>query len=84
MKLFASVYIGSYEIVLKIFEISRDRPLKEVDCLRASTDVLRDVYNTGRVSLETTEQLCKVISDMRRTMKGYKVDSYRVYGGYFF
>lgn len=84
MKLFASVYIGSYEIILKIFEISKDRPLKEVDCLRMSTDILREIYNTGKVSLETTEQLCSIISDMRRTMKEYKVDASRVYGGYFF
>lgn len=33
MKLYASIYIGSYEIILKVFQITQKKRLKELDCL---------------------------------------------------
>ena len=41
MKLFASIYIGSYEIILKIFQVSKGKNRKEIDCLKAQTGIAR-------------------------------------------
>ena len=81
MKLFASIYIGSYETTMKIFEISKQKGIKTVDTLKIPSDIIRDVLEHGRILPQTTDKLCHVLNDMRRTMEGYKVDSYSVVAG---
>lgn len=81
MKMFASVYIGSYEVILKVFEGARDKGMKEVDCLKASTEIAQDIYTSGKVSFETTERLCNVLKDMKKTIAMYQVRDYQVYIG---
>ena len=81
MKLFASIYIGSYETTMKIFEISKQKGIKTVDTLKIPSDIIRDVLEHGRILPQTTDKLCRVLNDMRRTMEGYKVDSYSVVAG---
>ena len=43
MKLYASIYIGSYEIILKVFQITQKKRLKELDCLRTPIDTAQDM-----------------------------------------
>lgn len=81
MKLFASIYIGSYEITMKIYEVNREKGLKEIDCLKTPTDIIHDVIVSQNISFNTTEKLCKVLTDMKKTMHGYKVDGYAVIAG---
>ena len=82
MKLFASIYIGSYETTMKIFEIGKQqKKIKTIDTIKAQSDIVRDVLNYGRILPETIEKLCKVLVDMRRAIDGYKVDSFSVVAG---
>ncbi len=81
MKLFASIYIGSYETTMKVFEISKQKGIKTVDTLKIPSDIIRDVLEHGRILPQTTDKLCHVLNDMRRTMEGYKVDSFSVVAG---
>ena len=41
VEMFASIYIGSYEVSLKIFEISQKKGMREVEHIRAAC---RSVY----------------------------------------
>ncbi len=81
MKLFASIYIGSYETTMKVFEIGKLKGIKTIDTLKIQTDIIRDVLNKGQIMPETVSKLCRVLNDMKRTMLGYKVDSYLVVAG---
>ncbi len=81
MKLFASIYIGSYETTLKIFEIGRQRGVKTIETQKIQSDIIRDVINHGSIMPETTSKLCRVLNDMKRTMDGYKVDGVSVVVG---
>ncbi len=81
MKLFASIYIGSYETTMKVFEISKQKGIKTIDTLKIPSDIIRDVLEHGRILPQTTDKLCHVLNDMRRTLEGYKVDSYSVVAG---
>ncbi|SCZ78399.1 Ppx/GppA phosphatase family protein [Pseudobutyrivibrio xylanivorans] len=82
MKLFASIYIGSYETTMKIFEIGKQqKKIKTIDTIKAQSDIIRDVLNYGRILPETIEKLCRVLNDMRRAIEGYKVDSFSVVAG---
>ena len=84
MKLFASIYIGSYEIILKVFEVSKNKGVKEIDCLRTWCDISKDITSSGSISNETMGKLLSTLKDMKQTIKTYKCNQYEVYGGYVF
>lgn len=78
MKLFAAIDIGSYEVEMKIFEITSGKGIKEIDCVCHRMELGKDVYRDGRISVEMTDELCRVLNDFVRIMKGYRVDDWRV------
>ena len=41
---FAAIYIGSYEISMKIFELSAKRKIREVDYIRKRVELGKDAY----------------------------------------
>lgn len=82
-KTFGAIYIGTYEVLLKVFEIrTESNQLREIDCLRTRTELARDIFYHKKVSFDTLHNLTSALSDMKSTMKAYHVDSYKVYAGY--
>lgn len=79
MKLFASIYIGSYETTMRVYEINKEKGLKEIDCLKMQSDIIKDVLRLGSISQETIDRLCRVLNDMKKTMQSYAVDGYSVF-----
>lgn len=79
-KTFAAIDVGSFELTMKIFEISQKVGLKEIDCIRHRIELGTDTYNTGKISNERVDELCEVLAEFRRIMEGYQVDAYRAYG----
>lgn len=81
METFASIYIGSYEISMKIFELSVKKGIHEVDCIRHRMELGRDVYSTGSIGAAGVEELCQVLSEFAGIMNGYRVKDYRACAG---
>ncbi len=73
MKLFAAIDIGSYEVEMKIFQITSGKGIKEIDCVCHRMELGKDVYRDGRIGVEMTDELCRVLNDFVRIMKGYRV-----------
>lgn len=80
MKLFAAIDVGSYELAMKIFEISGKGVLKEIDHIRKRIELGTDTYNTGKISEERVDELCNALLEFKRIAKGYKVNDIKVYG----
>lgn len=80
MKTFAAIDVGSYELGMKIFEISAKNGLREVDHIRHRIDLGTDTYANGKISNERVDELCRVLRDYREIMKSYRVDGYKAYG----
>jgi len=80
VKTFAAIDVGSYEIGMKIYQISGKSGIKEIDHLRRSIDMGTDTYTTGKLSYERVEELCRILKEFRICMDGYKVVSYQAYG----
>jgi exopolyphosphatase/guanosine-5'-triphosphate,3'-diphosphate pyrophosphatase len=76
MKLYASIYIGSYEVVMKLFQTKKYEKPKELNCMRHAVRVIYDIFDNGEVSLQTTEEICRILSDMKSTMETYKIKDY--------
>lgn len=74
---FAAIDIGTYDVFLEIFEISRKQRIKSIDKIRHRIELGKDTYSDGKISPELEEELCAVLEDFVRIMDGYKVDAYR-------
>ncbi len=76
---FAAIYIGSYEVSLKVFEISPKIGIREIDFIRSRMELGRDAYYKRSVGYELVEALCNTLLDFKKTINAYKADVYEVY-----
>ena len=79
-KTFAAIDVGSYELAMKIFEISGKNGIKEIDHVRHRIELGTDSYLTGKISNERVDELCRMLREFTDIMKSYKVDAYKAYG----
>jgi len=77
VKTFASIDIGSYELELKIFEISPKSGIREIDDIRHRLDLGKDTFRIGHISAELLDELCDVLRDFMKIISGYHVSAYR-------
>lgn len=75
---FAAVYIGSYDIILEVFEISKKTGITRIDTIRHRLELGKEVILSGKISPETVDELCEILRDCRRIIDGYNVDGMRV------
>ena len=80
MKTFAAIDVGSYELSMKIFEISRKEKLREIDHVRHRIELGTETYTTGKLSRERVDELCRVLGEFANIMKAYQVSDYQAYG----
>jgi len=76
---FAAIYIGTYDVSLKVFEIADRKNLNEVDYIRSRQILSRDVFGMGGIGYEAVEELCETLTQFKKIMEGYKVEKHEVY-----
>lgn len=77
---FAAIDVGSFELSMKIYEVSHKGGMKQIDYIRHAIDMGTETYNTGILSFERVEELCGVLREFSKVMKSYKVTEYKAYG----
>lgn len=80
VKTFAAIDVGSYELGMKIFEVSKTRGIREIDHIRHGIDMGTESYTTGKLSYERVDELCRVLREFTEIMKSYQVENYKAYG----
>ena len=72
---FAAIDLGSYEVSMKVFEISKKAGLREVDYIRYRMDLGKDTYSQRHLGGERLQELCKVLEGSGRLWKdiGYRI-----------
>lgn len=80
MKTFAAIDVGSFELSMKIFEISAKAGMREIDHIRRRIDLGTDTYATGKMAYERVDELCRYLNEYVQIMKTYKVSEYKAYG----
>lgn len=76
---FAAIDIGSSNVAMEIFEISKKQGLKSLDYVDHRMEIGKDTYETGKISNDMVMKLCAVLKDFCRIMKEYQVRDYRAY-----
>lgn len=78
--LFGAIDLGSYEIELKVFELSRKRGIRQVDDVRHRIDLGSDTYATGKISRDHVAELERILLEFKQILNNYGVEAYRAYG----
>ena len=71
-KLFAAIDVGSYELNLKIYNVTANG-MSQVDDVRYRLDLGSDTYAKGKIENERVEELCKILKEFKAIMGSYKV-----------
>ena len=77
---FAAIDVGSYDLEMKIFEMSGKGGMKQVDDIRHRLDLGSDTYAEGKISYGAVNELCAILQEFQNIMKAYKVNDYKAYG----
>ena len=65
---FAAIDIGSYEVSMKIFEMSKRIGFRELNDVRYSLELGKGVYSGEKIDSEMLNVLCEVLNDFKRLM----------------
>lgn len=74
---FAAIDVGSYELEMKIYEISKRHGIEEIDSVRHIIELGKDTYAYRKINFEKIDELCDVLADFKKIMEEYRVDNYR-------
>lgn len=80
MKTFAAIDVGSFELSMKIFEISAKSGMREIDDVRQRIDLGTATYATGKMAYDRVDELCRYLNEFMEIMKTYRVSEYKAYG----
>lgn len=75
---FAAIHIGSYEVIMKIFEMSAERGMKELNFVRYRLKLGEDSYASRKISYEIMKELCQKLNEFKALMKEYQVKECKV------
>ncbi|MDO4339398.1 MAG: HD domain-containing protein [Eubacteriales bacterium] len=74
---FAAIDIGSYEVSMKIFELSKKIGFRELNYVRYRLELGRGAYSKGRLDMDMVDALCGILVDFKNIMKEYGAEEYR-------
>lgn len=77
--LFAAIDVGSYDVKMKIYEISSKNKINLIDQVRHVLEIGKDTYTEGKVSFDVINELCTTLNDFVEIMNSYKVTEYKAY-----
>ena len=79
-EVFAAIDVGSYEMAMKIFELSDKNGVRELDHVRHRMDLGTETYAKGRISSSHVDEMIRILSEFRQKMKEYGATHYKAYG----
>lgn len=78
-KLFAAIDVGSYEMEMKIFQLSKTKGLTMLNHVRHIVEIGKDTYVTGKVDFKHIDEVCEILFGFTEIMKEYHVEDYVAY-----
>lgn len=73
---FAAINVGSYELMLKIYEFSSGKKVKVLDNIRYVMELGRETYTEQRISFETIEKICDILEGFTKILEEYQINDY--------
>ena len=76
---YAAIDVGSSELCMKIYELSRQGGIRELTYVRHRLSLGTETYTKGFISYQTTNEICNTLNDFKRIISEFNADSYEVY-----
>ena len=77
---FAAIDVGSSELAMKLFEVSKAHGIVEITHLRHKLSLGTEIFETGEISYKTISEICRVLRDFKKIMKEYEVSVCHAFG----
>ncbi len=77
---YAAIDVGSGELAMKIYEVSKAHGIRELTHLRHKMSLGSEIFSHGQVSYRTMSEICRVLRDYKKIMQEYQVSTYHAYG----
>ena len=78
-KLLAAIDVDSYELEMKIYELSQKKGIIMLNHVRHVIEIGKDTYVNGRVDFKHIDEVCEIIYGFTQIMKEYQVEDYIAY-----
>lgn len=76
---FAAIDVGSSELSMKIYELSKQRGIRELTHVRHEIALGAETYTKGVISYHTIEEICLMLNNFKRTMSEFGTTSSLAY-----
>lgn len=76
---FAAIDVGSNELSLKIYEISKKNGIQELEHVRHAMELGADTYKYKKIRYALVNEMCEVLSRFSDKMKEYEITDYVAY-----
>lgn len=73
---FAAIDVGSNELAMKVYQLSKKTGIKELDYVRHTIELGSETYTNGKLSHDIIDELCNVLNRFQKKMKEYMVSDY--------
>lgn len=73
----SAIDIGSYSLKMKIVEVDETGNLRTIERLSKPASLGRDTFSMGKVSYETVEEACEIVTGFQHLMQEYDSKNYR-------
>jgi exopolyphosphatase/guanosine-5'-triphosphate,3'-diphosphate pyrophosphatase len=74
---FAAIDIGSYNVSMEIFEITKKNGLRSLNRVRKRLELGKDTFNLKKISTDKLHDLTAILLEFKKTMAEYRVTDYR-------
>ena len=76
---FAAIDVGSHELSMKIYEMSKQRGIRELTYIRHKISLGTETYTKGFISYQSVDEICKILNDFKRSIKEYGAEVIQAY-----
>lgn len=75
---FAAIDVGSHESSLRIYEISKQIGIRELDYVHHTSRLGYETYSSNHISYHSIDKLCKILNGFSDKMREYGVVDYMI------
>ena len=76
---YATIDVGTSQLSMKIYEVSRQHGVKELTHVRHKLFLGAETYSKGFLSYQTVSEICTTLNDFKRIMADFNTRSWQIY-----
>lgn len=79
IKTYAAIDVGSSELCMKIYELSRQKGIRELTFVRHPLSLGAETYTKGFISYQTINEICNTLNRFKQVMNEFQTENYEIF-----